>query len=259
MKRKLALSMLVACMLGSSAYAQEKSGVFIGANVGVSFLNAKNLGNIADPLGAGFGLGYDGKENEISIAAGAKVGYSRFFGSLFGVRGYLGYDYTGSRKIANISDPMANMAFDIPLGKASIAFHEISVNADALLNFVNTENLSFGVFAGFGLGYSIATLSNKDIKDFFQSKFDYNGFVLPIRVGLSTTIAKRHRIEITGKFATFRTEYTAKETNVQPNAVGTAAGMNTLLAAMGKTSMFTTKDGVGVSPYTITIGYSFIF
>lgn len=250
--RRLYQILLSGVIIVSALVAKEKSGVFVGAKVGAGMLEAKNLGNIANPLGSGIGLGYDGDKSEASWMAGAQVGYSHFFASesslsKFGLRGYVGYEYMGARKIANIPSTAAMLG--IPTGSANIAFHEVTLNADVMWNFINRENLSFGVLGGAGVGYSIASLDNKEIKDFFQSRFDYDGFVLPLRYGVSVTIAKHHRIELTGRHTTFATAYNAKENNVTNPMPGSNGAQ-----------IFSTSDGVSVrSNFSATIGYNYIF
>ena len=97
----MAASTLLAIGLGNTALADdggEKSGLFVGVHGGVSLFGVgiyNETGKKATDreLKDNFGV----NASTASFNVGLKAGYQYFFMPIVGVRGYLGYDFNGSR------------------------------------------------------------------------------------------------------------------------------------------------------------------
>ncbi|WP_115542385.1 outer membrane beta-barrel protein [Helicobacter didelphidarum] len=166
MKRFLSIVALSA-LLVSNGYAEgesvgdesgEKSGFFIGTQVGGSILGLSSYENNKKVDAA--------SETKGSFNVGVKLGWNQFFTPLIGLRGYVTYDFDGLVKFQRFGD-------------ISATYQNIATNMDLLLNFINTDSFSMAIFAGFGLGYGITTLSDKIIADGLKLLTDYNGFNIP--------------------------------------------------------------------------------
>lgn len=94
---------------------------------------------------------------------GLKVGWNQFFSSMLGVRGYLAYDFDGTLKTTD----------------GDMTYQNISLNVDAMFNFINNDTFSMSVFVGVGLGWGINSFSNKSVNDGLKQIADYNGFNIP--------------------------------------------------------------------------------
>ncbi|WP_104747093.1 outer membrane beta-barrel protein, partial [Helicobacter bilis] len=181
----MAASTLLAIGLGNTALADEggeKSGLFVGVHGGVSL----------------FGVGmYDGNgkawsdkdykdskmdKSAASFNVGLKAGYQYFFMPMVGVRGYLGYDFNGSRLL------MKGAVFGAGVKDINLSFQNITLNADVMVNFLNTDSFTLGAYVGFGLGYGITGMTGqKAVIDQIIGKMKYNGFNIPINVGIAAT------------------------------------------------------------------------
>lgn len=159
---------------------QEKNGAFVGMRLGISAFNMKFHQTIAG-------------EQDSTIATfygGINAGYQYFFTPLIGARGYLSYDYSGERKGVAIAQAT------LQSGKVeNVSFQNIAFNIDLLLNFVNRQDFTFGVFVGLGFAYSIPGLSNTTTKQ-LQTQFDYVSFNMPINLGLAATLHTNHKFEL---------------------------------------------------------------
>lgn len=229
--RKLISVCMASALLGSFCLAAEgeKSGLFVGVHGGVSINNLgafNSSGKSISIKDATFLPGVN-QATQTSFNAGLNVGWSQFFTPMFGVRGYVSYDFNGFKDFIQ----------EISTGAGSkLSAHDIAANVDLLVNFVNLSSVSFGAYVGIGLGYSILSVDNKNVEKQFKDEADYSGFILPINVGLSATFAQRHRIELGAKIPTLGHKFTLK--NSFPGLGGSGAKLN---------------------PYVINLGYSFIF
>ncbi len=155
--KKFIVGFLLLC--GIYAGAQEADGVFVGADIGFSELQMKEEFSY---------FSYTYKESSFDI--GVKAGYKMFFNDWLGLRIYGNVDYTFEH--SNLSSLV------------------IAANADALFNFYDVDDLSFGAFAGIGLGANIA---------FFNYYFDSlttAGFYADVKLGLRTAIG-HHGVDLT--------------------------------------------------------------
>ncbi|WP_281650419.1 outer membrane beta-barrel protein [Helicobacter bilis] len=113
-------------------------------------------------------------------------------------------------------------------------FHNITLNADAMVNFLNTDSFTLGAYVGFGLGYGITGLTGeKMIVDTLNKEQDYNRFNIPINVGIAATFGGSHKVEIGAKIQALSAEYSSKTKNDKSETL-----MNT---------------------HVINVGYSYIF
>ena len=226
----MAASTLLAIGLGNTALADEggeKSGLFVGVHGGVSLFGI----GLYDEKGKAYstqmykGLGVD--KSSASFNVGLKAGYQYFFMPMVGVRGYLGYDFNGSRVFVKM--PAAANMKDI-----SISFQNITLNADVMVNFLNTDSFTLGAYVGFGLGYGITGVTGqKAAIDMVINNMNYNGFNIPINVGIAATFAGSHKVEIGAKIQALSAGYSSKTKNDKTEYL-----MNT---------------------HVINVGYSYIF
>ncbi len=206
----------------------EKSGLFVGVHGGVTLFGLSqydsNGKKLSDKDFKASGL----NAMDASFDIGAKIGYQHFFMPLVGVRGYLSYDFEGSRNFMKVPG----------FGTAKVSFQNIALNVDALINFINNDNFTFGVYAGFGLGYGISSLSSsnktiqENIKDYEKNVANYSGFNIPLNIGVAATFATHHKVELGAKIQTLAAGYSVKNDK---------------------------KAGIFINPYVINIGYSYIF
>ena len=211
----MAASTLLAVGLGNTALADEggeKSGLFVGVHGGVSL----------------FGVGmYDGNgkawsdkdykdskmdKSAASFNVGLKAGYQYFFMPIVGVRGYLGYDFNGSRVF------MKGSRFGAGMKDVNMSFQNITLNADVMVNFLNTDSFTLGAYVGFGLGYGITgvTSESKEVQTGINEmlkEMNYNGFNIPINVGIAATFAGSHKVEIGAKIQALSAGYSSKTKN----------------------------------------------
>ena len=224
----IAASTLLAVGLGNTALAEggEKSGLFVGVHGGVSLFGV----GIYDETGKkatdrelkdNFGV----NASTTSFNVGLKAGYQYFFMPIVGVRGYLGYDFNGSRALMKLGMGMKDV---------NVSFQNITLNADAMVNFLNTDSFALGAYVGFGLGYGITGLTGeKTIVDTLSKEQNYNGFNIPINVGIAATFAGSHKVEIGAKIQALSAGYSSKTKNDKAEYL-----MNT---------------------HVINVGYSYIF
>ena len=227
----MAASTLLAIGLSNTALADEsgeKSGLFVGVHGGVSLFGVG--------MYDGNGKKYTDKQfkdqtgtdaSTASFNVGLKAGYQYFFMPMVGVRGYLGYDFNGSRVFVKM--PAAANMKDI-----SISFQNITLNADVMVNFLNTDSFTLGAYVGFGLGYGITGVTGpKAGIDRFLGNMNYNGFNIPINVGIAATFAGSHKVEIGAKIQALSAGYSSKTKN--------------------------DKSEMLINTHVINVGYSYIF
>ena len=212
-KNKIALSLVVAGILGASSALAETSGAFVGLQVGYGGLEFKgeNDSNYLNLPTKGSG----------SISAGGSrygfvAGYKQFFTPEFGARYYasfdLGTDFTGE-----YVNEVAGNTFKV---NSTI----ITANADALYNFISSNNLDLGAFLGLSLGYAHHTVKAETEKGIAFKYLDMNpsGFDLGINFGVRTNIAQNHGIELYSRFGVLQQEKELKETYSNINFYKTA-------------------------------------
>lgn len=169
MKKILAVGLISAALSTSLAQA----GVFVGVQGGYDVATGyASSGKTNAPI-------YDGRTRNSGWSVGGNVGYELDLG-YFGARTYLQVDY--SRFI------------DAP---GSDSFHAIDVdlNADALINFVNSDAFGLGLFAGIGVGYQ--WLNYKfEAAGLTLAENNINNVPLFARVGLTFKLLGNSRIDL---------------------------------------------------------------
>ncbi|EEO25183.2 MULTISPECIES: outer membrane beta-barrel protein [Helicobacter] len=228
----IAASTLLAVGLSNTALADEggeKSGLFVGVHGGVSLFGVgiyDETGKKATDKQFKDQTGTDASTASFNV--GLKAGYQYFFMPIVGVRGYLGYDFNGSRVFGKGSK------FGEGVKDVSISFQNITLNADVMVNFLNTDSFTLGAYVGFGLGYGITGLTGeKTIVDTLNKGQDYNGFNIPINVGIAATFAGSHKVEIGAKIQALSAGYSSKTKN--------------------------DKSEILMNTHVINVGYSYIF
>ena len=233
MRKKLsvmAANTLLTIGFGNTALAEENNGLFIGVHGSVSFfgLGMYNYTSKAYADGGYKDIDMDKFDAPFNVGlfhVGLKAGYQYFFMPIVGVRGYLGYDFNGSRALMKLGMGMKDV---------NVSFQNITLNADVMVNFLNTDSFTLGAYVGFGLGYGITGLTGeKMIVDTLNKEQDYNGFNIPINVGIAATFAGSHKVEIGAKIQALSAGYSSKTKN--------------------------DKSEILMNTHVINVGYSYIF
>ena len=205
-KNKIALSLAVAGILGASSALAETDGAFVGLQAGYGGLKLKM--EMESEYNDGAGL-VEKDSNSISAGGfryGFVAGYKQFFTPEFGARYYASFDLgTDYKKDQTDADGYKTTI--------KVNSYNITANADALYNFISSNDLDLGAFLGLSLGYAHhtvkvevqgATEKNPDIKP--------SGFDLGINFGLRTNIAQNHGIELYSRFGVLQQKKELKNT-----------------------------------------------
>ena len=203
-KNKIALSLAVAGVLGASSALAETDGAFVGLQAGYGGLKLKMESEYND--GAGF---VEKDSNSISAGGfryGFVAGYKQFFTPEFGARYYASFDL-GTDYKKDQTDEKGNKT------TIKVNSYNITANADALYNFISSNDLDLGAFLGLSLGYAHHTVkveeqgATEKMPDIKPSGFD-----LGINFGLRTNIAQNHGIELYSRFGVLQQKKELKNT-----------------------------------------------
>ena len=203
-KNKIALSLVVAGILGASSALAETSGAFVGVQFGFGGANTKN--ELCE-LGGGMSVCKADSKSASALRYGFLAGYKQFFTENFGLRYYGVVDYGADFKIDNAfyGDGM------VIKSSPKISVLNLSANVDALYNFISNDSLEFGAFGGLSLAYASYKAKNAlmdvtpimtmaDSKPAFKD-FKLSGFDVGVNVGVRAQIAQKHGVELYGRFA----------------------------------------------------------
>ncbi|PAF45766.1 OmpW family outer membrane protein [Helicobacter sp. 11S02629-2] len=230
MKKKILLgAVCLAVALSSTSYA--KSGVFVGANAGISitsttysniFIQANDL---APKTGAGYMLGLD-------------VGYQQEFLPSMGLRYYLSYNFSNSFAHKTIPGSVTNGASG---ALTVVNFNNLLVaNVDYFYNL----NDKLGAYVGLGVGWSnfFTNFIAGGEGGSLTATYLGNSFALPFNIGVSMNLGKHQTIKLGAKIPLVSTSI--KPTNGE-----------------AKTALPTGDDGTTatLNNYIIQAGYSYIF
>lgn len=180
MKRSL-LSVFLIGILGMSALqANEKSGVFIGADVGSSLNVAHGSLNLTLNTDTSSSSTQSSAATVVfNLSYGLRVGYQQYFGNYNGLRVYGNFNYSHFG-----SDSMM----------------KYGANVDYLLNFSDSDS-PWGLFVGVGyewMGGKIKDLFERRKQDLLPTeKIKTDGLL--VNVGLSKIYNNHHRIEFGAK------------------------------------------------------------
>lgn len=185
----LSLMPMVAFADGVGGDSGNGSGLFIGLDTGYTFAFTKSQLKNSKVINSG---------SEIAGAnIGVKAGYNFFFTSMFGARGYLDYTFMFA------PDGRASEGGGTNTSESNMnSAHLITLNADLLVNIMQTDSVAFGAFVGIGLGYGMMSSTTTSNPGTTETKMKASGFILPINVGLSLTANNHHRFELGFKIPT---------------------------------------------------------
>ena len=160
-KMKKLICAFFGILVATSSVAEE-SAWFVGGQLGYSSVTSRWTVNV----GTTYRPNYQDIDTKQSAARyGILAGRKSFFTENFGLRYYVG---------ANFGSYEGVSAFDL------------QVNVDAAYNFVNVGDIPIGAFVGIGTGYK--SYDNPVVKKW--------GAIFNINLGLRTTIAEHHGIEL---------------------------------------------------------------
>ena len=203
-KNKIALSLAVAGILGASSALAETDGAFVGLQAGYGGLKLKMESEYKDANDAS-----NNEKDSNSISAGGfrygfVAGYKQFFTPEFGARYYASFDL-GTDYKKDITDADGDKT------TIKVNSYNITANADALYNFISSNDLDLGAFLGLSLGYAHHTVKVEPANDMPDIK--PSGFDLGINFGLRTNIAQNHGIELYSRFGVLQQKKELKETD----------------------------------------------
>lgn len=204
------------------------SGLFLGLDTGYSFnfIREQREQSVVSTITS------TSTASAISGAnIGVKAGYNFYFTQMFGVRGYLDYTFMFAP-----SGYVAEYGQQTQKSSGFSSAHLITLNADLLVNIMQTDSVAFGAFVGIGLGYGGANATRTSVNGTTTELLKAGGFLLPINVGLSLTANNHHRFELGFKIPTL---------GITPTLVD------------GKAIPAGTK--VNIRYFTTSVGYSYIF
>ena len=165
------------------------SGLFIGLDTGYTFGFTKVQEKNSKIITSGSQIG--------GANIGVKAGYNFFFTPMFGARGYLDYTF-----MFNPGGSATEGGGTNTKSSQMISAHSITLNADLLVNIMQTDSVSFGAFVGIGLGYGMMSSTTTSNPGTTETNMKASGFILPINVGLSLTANNHHRFELGFKIPT---------------------------------------------------------
>lgn len=201
-KNKFAVSVALAGILGASSALAETDGAFVGLQAGYGGLKLKmesesNAGGVVE------------KDPSESISAGGfrygfVAGYKQFFTPEFGARYYASFDL-GTDYKKDITDEYGDKT------TIKVNSYNITANADALYNFISSNDLDLGAFLGLSLGYAHHTVKMEPATEGMPD-IKPSGFDLGINFGLRTNIAQNHGIELYSRFGVLQQKKELKNT-----------------------------------------------
>ena len=205
-KNKIALSLAVAGILGASSALAETDGAFVGLQAGYGGLKHKMESEYKDANDAS-----NNESSSESISAGGfrygfVAGYKQFFTPEFGARYYASFDL-GTDYKKDITDAYGDKT------TIKVNSYNITANADALYNFISSNDLDLGAFLGLSLGYAHHTVK-VEVQGATEKMPDIkpSGFDLGINFGLRTNIAQNHGIELYSRFGVLQQKKELKDT-----------------------------------------------
>ena len=239
-KNKIALSLVVAGILGASSALAETDGAFVGVQFG--FGGAKTTNELCE-LGGGMSICKTDSKSASALRYGFLAGYKQFFTENFGLRYYGVVDYGADFKIDNAfyGDGM------VIKSSPKISALNLSANVDALYNFISNDSLEFGAFGGLSLAYASYKAKNAliDLMPILAGgeptfkDFKLSGFDMGVNVGVRAQIVQKHGVELYGRFAFMENK---KEETLLEDADGK-----------------TTQTFKAAQPYQVGLRYTFSF
>lgn len=239
----VSISALLAACLGSlHAEGGSKSGAFIGAEVGYG-INFER----ADPIPTNA----QQQQTTTTTAAqypyaalGLKVGYGHYFSQKFGLKGYASYHYgiNGSNSTETTIEQGGGSGggSTTTITKTNViqSAHQVSANVEAVWDFLQLSQASFGVYAGVGVGYGALTSSSTSTEGAQATITEQNlgsGLILPVNVGLEVGIGQHHRAGLNFRIPTIAASF---KDNLGANATNQEYKNRNLIISVGYAYIF---------------------
>lgn len=149
-------------------YRLDKIGVFFGLHggFGVGSLNDNKPNSIP--------------QNSIEPYIGVRLGYNYYILNYLGIRIYGTYDI--------------DVHYFLSKNSNAPSAHRFLFNADLMYDMYSTSKTILGIFAGLGIGYGFQDNDSNKI---------YSALLLPIKLGISFTLNKKHKVDLFSRIPTF--------------------------------------------------------
>ncbi len=236
---KIGASGILASLLASatlSVVAAGESGVFVGLEAGTAIATSTDRTSLSGTVDTGTAQvsgdarAYTSGAN-IGFDWGVRLGYQLYMTPVHGLRFYadygMGHIYASKNVLSSGSDYTG--------AYADITAQRINFNIDYLLDFVQGENSSAGLYGGLFVGYSeLGFTQRSESSGGGQSLRDtatqfYGGVGFGFNVGVQTTVAKHHRIELGAKIPVLGpniVQYSGNEGYISTNLRYTSINMS---------------------------------
>lgn len=178
-----------------SSTLSAKSGLFVGIDLGASILTQASRGEASGLTP--FDTITTMKYSYLMPQVGFRLGYQHYFTPANGLRLYGSYAFARTGMV-HVEGNTRNSGADRITEQYFYATKRLEANLDYLLDLVKTENSSAGVYLGVFYGASTITLNRKNAQP-WQFSGDLKQRIVGINLGMQTTLADHHRIEVGAK------------------------------------------------------------
>lgn len=186
--KKIVTSLAVASILSVGALA-DTDGVFVGVQGSTGF----DYGKMVDNTTTGTTITTTYPAWQVGVLGG----YKMFFTPKVGARFYGLINYKSSSTNAETADSTAATTTTNDTTNSTLA---LSANADVLFNLISEQNVDFGFFGGFSLGYA-SSESESEADDgtgtLTITRTEYgSGLDFGVNLGFRALLAQKHGLEL---------------------------------------------------------------
>lgn len=179
-----------------SSTLSAKSGLFVGIDLGASILTQASRGESSGLTPYGNSI-TTMKYSYLMPQVGFRLGYQHYFTPTNGLRLYGSYAFARTGMV-HVEENTRNSGANQIIDQYFYATKRLEANLDYLLDLVKTEDSSAGVYLGVFYGAPTITLNRENARP-WQFSGDLKQRIVGINLGLQTTLADHHRIEVGAK------------------------------------------------------------
>lgn len=175
-----------------SSTLSAKSGLFVGIDLGALILTQDFRGESSSQNTI-----TTMKYSYLMSQVGFRLGYQHHFNPANSLRLYGSYAFARTGMV-NVEENTRNSEANRITDQYFYTTKRLEANLDYLLDLVQTENSSAGVYLGVFYGAPTITLNRKNAQP-YQFSGDLKQRIVGINLGLQMTLADHHRIEVGAK------------------------------------------------------------